>query len=144
MFDITYSCCKKARELYKKCIDRTIRHTPVLNNGDSVFILRPPTEAKTQKEIDEYIAKSKLRFKTVGPFTVVDSMSDTVTILEDGMRLKVSIDRCVKDSQPSTTEDQLTRNHPDNIPMNPTQNHRPTENTEVVLRHPRIPSHQHT
>ena len=133
MFDKTDSRSKKARELYKKYADRTIRHTTVFNNGDSVFILRPPTEAKTQKEKDEDIARSKLRFKTVGPFTVVDSTPDTVTILEDGMRLKVSIDRCFKDPQQQTTEDQQTGNHPKNIPLNLTPNNRPTENNEVVL-----------
>ena len=66
-------------------------------------------------------------------------MPDTVTILEDGTRLKVSIDRCVKDPQQPTTEDQQTGNHPDNIPLNPTPNNRPTENNEVILRHPPDP-----
>ena len=109
MFDKADSRSSLERHLYKKYADRSIRYTPVFKPGDSVFLLRPPTQAKIQNDKEDYTAQSKLCFKTVGPFQVVESTPDTVTILEDGIRLKFSIDPCVRVPGP---EDEARQEEP--------------------------------
>ena len=128
----------KAHMLYKKYADRTIKHLPVFKPGDYVFLLRPPTEPKSQKEKEEERAQSKLRFKTTGPFKVVDASAETVTILEDGLHLKVSIDRCIKDPK-QYDENRQARDDPDNQPLLLSDD-TPTDQSEVVFRHDPTPS----
>ena len=101
MFDKADSRAAAARALYKKYADRSVRHQPVFVKGDYVFLSRPPHEAKTAQEKAEDLAQSKLRFKTLGPFEVIDASVETVTILRDGLHLTVSIDRCVRDPGPA-------------------------------------------
>ena len=98
-----------ARQLYKKYADRSIRHTPLFKQGDSVFIWRPLTQSKPQKEKESNTSRSNLRFRAVGPFKVVDATPHTVTIFEDGTLLKVSIDRYVRDPGP---EDEARQEKP--------------------------------
>ena len=70
-----------------------MRHEPIFVRVDYVFLSRPSHEAKTAKETAEDLAQSKLRFKMLGPFMVIDATAETVTILRDGLHLPVSIDR---------------------------------------------------
>ena len=70
---------------------------------------------------------------TVGPFRVVGATPDTVTILEDGTGLKVSIDRCVRD--PCSEEARQEQANPDKIPL-PLETKGPvTDQSEIILRH---------
>lgn len=55
---------------YKECVDRKLRYTKDFHKGDNICLKRPPTEAKTQKEKEENILQSKVRFKLTGPYEV--------------------------------------------------------------------------
>ena len=57
---------------------------------------------------------------------------------DDGLHLKVSIDRCIKDPQ-SFDENRHAREDPDNQPLIPSNNP-PTDQNEIVLRHDPTPT----
>ena len=106
--------------------------------------MRPPTESKTAEEKEKDISQSKLRFKTVGPYTVVSSTNETVTIKDQGVEVVVSIDRCVPDPRADnlTAEaerlyeaDDITFNDDNELEVALPALTNPTDETEYVLRH---------
>lgn len=70
MFDNTDNPSTLAQAAYKRYVDRKLRYTAVFHNGDKMFLKLPSTEDKKQKEKEENIAQSKLRFKRTGPYEV--------------------------------------------------------------------------
>ena len=113
--------------------------TPRLQTRRFHLFVRPPTQGKTEKEKEENTAQSKLRFKTFGPFRVLDATPDTVTILEDGTRLQVSIDRCVPNPGPEDKDRQEKPNSDKTTLTLETQ--RPvTYQLETILHHDHDPT----
>ena len=82
-----------AQGRYKRMADAKVRPISIPEKGNQVFVDRPPSSAKTVAERVADMPHSKLRPKTVGPYTVVSANRDTVTIDEDGVHNTVSIDR---------------------------------------------------
>ena len=139
MFDMADSKSSKARAKYKRYADRSVVHTPIFEPGSFVFIMRPPTEGKTAEEKEKNIAQSKLRFKTTGPYEVISSTNETVTVKDQGVPVVVSVDRCVPDPRTDENEqDHVERLYDaDDITvpeMEMTLNDNPTDQNEFVLR----------
>lgn len=82
----------KSKRRYKKYFYRAVRYVPNITLCMQVFIDKPPPSAKTQPELLSNQPRSKLQHKTTGPFKVLASTSDTVTIREEGIPNTVSKD----------------------------------------------------
>lgn len=69
-----------------------------------VFIDREPAKERTQSEKEDDIVRSKLLPRSYGPFKVITADETTVTIDQDGIPNKVSIDRVTKVPQTTGTD----------------------------------------
>lgn len=84
MFDKADHRTATARAKYKRYAIRSITHTPLFKKVKCVFLKFPPTEAKTSKEKEHYIAQSKLCYEMTGPYKVISATPDTVTVEHNG------------------------------------------------------------
>lgn len=93
LFDRATQNNKRAQAAYKRQVDKAVRTIPVITKGMRVFVDREPTRAKSKQEKEEDVVRSKLMPKSYGPFKVIDADEVTVTIDQDGIPNKISIDR---------------------------------------------------
>ena len=98
---------------YKRYFDRAAQVAPAYEAGQYVFVNRPPKRALTEDERTsvEVLGRNKLLTKAYGPFKVLSSTPETVTIDEQGIPNIISNDRVrlapssVAPAQPSGTND---------------------------------------
>ena len=79
--------------LYKKYYDRNAKPPSEVRGGHQVYVQRPLNYALYQEERVKNARRSKLLPKSNGPFTETAARGNVVTIVQDGMRHLVSIDR---------------------------------------------------
>lgn len=83
-----------AQAAYKRYFDRKVRLSPTIQTGQGVYLNRPPVYVQTKNEKAAHLPKSKFASKSEGPYRVVRAIPRTVTICEDDIEYKVSVDRC--------------------------------------------------
>ena len=135
-----------AQRRYKEDFDNQVRHLVKVKDGDMVYVDRPPRHLDQDSDEDVKITK-KLLPKTTGPYKVIRSTPDTVTISQDGLENTISIDRVTVAPSRSTpravTADPTGPNQLDDTPeessgengqdTTPTQDEYPIE--KIVTHH---------
>lgn len=109
LFDRATKNNKRAQASYKRQVDKAVRTIPSISKGMHVFVDREPTRAKSKHEKEEDVVRSKLLPKSYGPFEVLEADEVTVTIDQNGIPNKVSIDRVttVPTKRAITTDESL-------------------------------------
>jgi len=82
-----------AQARYKQHFDKRVQFSIKPKKGDTVFIQRPPSSARTIAEKLAEIPHSKLRTKADGPHTVESANEHSVTVTLNGIPEPISIDR---------------------------------------------------
>ena len=95
-----------AQERYKRNSDRRVRFRVTVQEGDYVYLTRPPSSARTVAEQLADIQHSKLRPKTTAEaYKVLKADRNTVTIDTNGIPDTVSIDRVTVRPAPNPRTD---------------------------------------
>lgn len=105
MFDQADFRSARARATDKRYADRSVKNLRLFKGGYHVLIRSPPTEAKIVNEKDKQIAPSKLRYRMTGPYELLSSTLETVTVNHNGDAEIVSNDRCMLDRRLIIDED---------------------------------------
>lgn len=100
MFDETDIRSAQARAMYKHYVDRSVIHPPVFKEVEYVLVQRPSIAAKTAQEKEDDMGHSKLRYKITGPYRVISSTPETITVKYNDEHVNVSNDRCINDPKP--------------------------------------------
>lgn len=102
MFDEAGSRSTLARATYKRYMDGLLKHIPIFKEGNFNFIQRPPTEAKSKGK-DENSSHYNLWYRMTGPYKVLSSTTETVTVYHDGDPcLYLTTNVCLTDDEQST------------------------------------------
>ena len=119
----------KTQRRYKKYFDRRVHLAPSFQPGSWVFLNRPPARALTPAErtSNEIAGRNKLLTKAYGPFQVVASSPETVTINEYGLRNTVSNDRARPTTMPSAAIAAANSPNYDEKPLSPPETTVPEE-----------------
>lgn len=89
----------KSKNSDKKCFDKSVKYIPKLQPGSEVYLDKPPPSAWTKSELLSGEPRYKIQSRTTGTYNVLSETSNFVTIRDDGIQKKVSIDRTKPDSK---------------------------------------------
>ena len=92
-----------AQKRYNENFDKKVRLRPVIEEGDQVYVDRPPRAFRAAERcgrdgqgLGTEDMSVKLLLKTEGPFRVRQATDTTVTVEQDGLPVRVSIDRVTR------------------------------------------------